>query len=532
MNLPKLNRWLPGWLSPALGALLLIVGLIVFLVWQTAAAVHSQRAAGAAILSNYAEVAADELIRRSTAQIGYRTYFLTLSELQKAADADALSVCATAAAWAQSDHPSRRAAAQMIAEVELIQAGKGHCGSTAEQRLIEDLGALDRNPDARQEAFGSFRYPLDGGIATWAYMPWREGWIAFAASREALAHQFARVIAETRLLPKSLNLVDDHPAGLTVEIRDPADHVIHAARSITLPATRIEGHYGDDYGGALYGYSVHIGIEPTLAGILVAQSPPVVGLSYILGLAALAILLGGIAIYQLAQERALVRQRSDFVARVSHELRTPLAQISIYADTLVLGRSRSEDDRQHALRVIQREARRLSHLVGNILSFSARAKGVGTVTAVTPVARAIVEASEAARLMAPAHSFEFVGLKQALHAGIDPDGLHLALLNLLDNAAKYSPVDQPIKIEVQTHGDRISICVDDGGPGIPAAERELVRQAFYRLHRDRDSATPGTGIGLAVVTETLSACGGELILTDSQRGGTRASLLIPRATAA
>lgn len=100
MNLPKLNRWLPGWLSPALGALLLIVGLIVFLVWQTAAAVHSQRAAGAAILSNYAEVAADELIRRSTAQIGYRTYFLTLSELQKAADADALSVCATAAAWA------------------------------------------------------------------------------------------------------------------------------------------------------------------------------------------------------------------------------------------------------------------------------------------------------------------------------------------------------------------------------------------------------------------------------------------------
>jgi len=264
---------------------------------------------------------------------------------------------------------------------------------------------------------------------------------------------------------------------------------------------------------------------------LVQQAPPVLPLEYLLGLALMAVLLGAVALFQLRSERALIAMRTDFVARVSHELRTPLTQISLYADTLVLGRTRSDQDRQHALEVIQREARRLTHLIGNILRFSSQSSSARAAPGAVSLDEALRHAVEAARMLAPDREIVMNSLIDAgINVAVDRDALHLALINLLDNALKYSPKHLPVSVSVHLTGGSISVLINDSGPGIPASQRLQVQQAYFRLERDRQSATPGTGIGLSVVQTIAQRYGGSLAFGDSSTGGTQARLQLPIAT--
>ncbi len=219
----------------------------------------------------------------------------------------------------------------------------------------------------------------------------------------------------------------------------------------------------------------------------------------------LALLLVGMGITQVRREEELQRLRTDFIASVSHELRTPLAQLRMFAETLLLGRVRSEDERERSLRIIDQEARRLSHLVENILQFSrAERSALQLNRSVMPLAPQIRDAVEVFAPVANARKVRIeTALAEDVAARVDPAALRQILLNLLDNAVKYGPVGQLVRITLGAEGGSARLTVDDEGPGIPSADRVRVWKAFQRLERDVNSAVAGSGIGLAVVCELV-----------------------------
>jgi signal transduction histidine kinase len=229
------------------------------------------------------------------------------------------------------------------------------------------------------------------------------------------------------------------------------------------------------------------------------------------------------AILQLRRELRLQQLRSEFVASVSHELRTPLAQIRLFTETLLLDRVRSPQERQRSLEIIDREARRLNHLVDNVLRFARSEREPGTVTLhereLAPLISEVPEAFEP--LIAGTEVVVERRLGPGIRAAVDADCARQILLNLLDNALKYGPPQQRVVVGTEAVDGRTRMFVEDEGPGIPARDRERVFERFRRLERDRRSARAGAGIGLAVVRELAELQGGRCFVETGARGGAR-----------
>jgi len=241
------------------------------------------------------------------------------------------------------------------------------------------------------------------------------------------------------------------------------------------------------------------------------------------------------ALLQLRREYELSRLRADFVSGVSHELRTPLAQIRMFSETLLLGRVRSDDERERSLEIIDQEARRLTHLVENLLHFSRSERRLARLSpALAPLAPLVSEAAEGFAPLAAARGVTLcTELADGVVAPVDADALRQMLLNLLDNAVKYGPSGQTVTLALAVADGRARVSVDDEGPGIPAAERERIWDRFWRLERDRGSAVAGTGIGLSVVRELVALHGGRTWVEDApasehgDRAGSRFVIELP-----
>ena len=231
----------------------------------------------------------------------------------------------------------------------------------------------------------------------------------------------------------------------------------------------------------------------------------------------------------LRREEQLARTRANFVAGVSHELRTPLAQIRMFAEMLLLGRVRSESDRRRSLEIIDTEARRLSHLVENVLQAARSENGHLHVNPSTMrVAPIMRECVETFAVLAQARSMEFrMELQDDLVAPVDSAALRQIVLNLLDNAAKYGPDGQRVVVGVALFDDAARIWVDDEGTGIPVRERQRVFDPFYRTRQAQN--TTGSGIGLSVVRELAALHGGSAWIEDAPDAGTRVIVQFPGA---
>ncbi len=257
-----------------------------------------------------------------------------------------------------------------------------------------------------------------------------------------------------------------------------------------------------DYLGAL---TTEITFRPDVAERLLIGGLPPSRLPLLLGVLALTVVLVLMGILQLRREDELQRLRSDFVASVSHELRTPLAQLRMFAETLLLGRVRSEQERTRSLEIIDQEARRLSHLVENILQFSrAERQSLQLKREEQDLAPQVREAVEVFAPVARARRVAVeTTVEEGVRARVDAGALRQILLNLLDNAVKYGPPEQRVRVTLTRAGQMARITVDDEGPGIPHTDRVRIWQAFQRLERDVNSAVAGSGIGLAVVCELV-----------------------------
>jgi signal transduction histidine kinase len=234
-----------------------------------------------------------------------------------------------------------------------------------------------------------------------------------------------------------------------------------------------------------------------------------------------------VGVWQLRRERELARLRGNFIAGVSHELRTPLAQIRMFSETLLLDRVRNDTERTRAIEIIGQESTRLTQLIDNVLLFHRGPQPA------EPEHRQSVELNDLTRSVV--ESFE--PLAAAKHAQIavscpaepvsisgDQGELRQVLLNLLDNAVKFGPAGQTITVTVRS-GASAALTVDDCGPGVPPADRTRVFGAFVRGSETR--GTGGAGIGLSIVQRIVTAHGGDVSISAAPGGGARVRVTLP-----
>jgi signal transduction histidine kinase len=230
------------------------------------------------------------------------------------------------------------------------------------------------------------------------------------------------------------------------------------------------------------------------------------------------------------RELRLSRLKSDFVANVSHELKTPLALIRLFAETLELGRVPNPEKAQQYHAIINKESRRLTQLINNILDFSRIEAGrkeyrfeLGDVSAVV---RDVVDAYRFP-IEHSGFSLELELAEDLPERALDPEALSQALINLINNAIKYSPERKRIRIATRCDGQRILISVSDSGIGIARSEHKKVFEKFYRAESSLVHDTKGSGLGLALVRHIVEAHGGEVELTSAPDQGSTFTIVLP-----
>lgn len=275
--------------------------------------------------------------------------------------------------------------------------------------------------------------------------------------------------------------------------------------------------------------TIQASVLPEAADWLIIGGLPRNRLPILLTVFGLAGLLALLAAAQMRKEEEFSRQRADFVASVSHELRTPLAQVRLFIETLRLGRAHTEEQKEWALRTIDRETHRLTQLVENILHFSRAERGLG-ILELEPADLA-VECREAVAsflpLLRPRQAELECAVEPGLAAGVHRNSFRQVLLNLLDNAVKYGPAGQVIRVTGSRHGDIVRLAVEDQGPGIPEDERQVVWEPFRRGAGATGSVTAGSGIGLSVVREIVHAHRGRAWVEEAPAGGARFVVELP-----
>jgi signal transduction histidine kinase len=233
------------------------------------------------------------------------------------------------------------------------------------------------------------------------------------------------------------------------------------------------------------------------------------------------------AIVVSRRELRLAQARSNFVAGVSHDLRMPLAQILLAGETLNLGRERDTADRDRLTASILREARRLLSLVENVLLFSRTGSvelspnlvAVSVHTLFTEVVEATHLAAEDAGQTIEVVTYKEDGVGPCVRG--DRALLRQALVNLVDNSLKYGARGQHVRLAASRRSQHLRLTVEDEGPGIPPEHREAMFLPYARLDRDKSSERTGSGLGLAVVRQIVTACAGTVIIENGAGNGTR-----------
>jgi signal transduction histidine kinase len=226
--------------------------------------------------------------------------------------------------------------------------------------------------------------------------------------------------------------------------------------------------------------------------------------------------------------RRLSALRADFVSLVSHELRSPMASVIGSARTLQLRwRELSPEQRESFLGLIAHETSRLADLIGDVLDTSRIEAGTFSYS-FDDVDLALLVRDSAA---AAERGQDEVPVRAVVHDPLprvrgDRERLRQVLVNLIDNAVKYSPPGVEVSVEAQSTDGRVVIEVRDQGPGIPAEHQNVIFEKFGRV-QGGGSAKPGTGLGLFIARSIAEAHGGSLVVHSSPEDGSIFTLSLP-----
>jgi signal transduction histidine kinase len=250
-------------------------------------------------------------------------------------------------------------------------------------------------------------------------------------------------------------------------------------------------------------------------------------------LAALSLLMvGGIFLTyrNVSREMKLARLKSDFVANVSHELRTPLALIRLYAETLELGRLSAKEKYQEYFRIIREESERLTALINNILDFSrieaGRKEYEFKETNLPELVRSTLD-SYRFQIEQNGFAFEENISGDIPPVNVDREAIARSLLNLVNNALKYSKDRKFIGVSLYRTNGSVNLEVRDHGIGIPLSEQEKIFEKFYRCGDPLVHNIKGSGLGLSLVRHIVRAHGGDVQVESAPEKGSKFTIALP-----
>ena len=234
----------------------------------------------------------------------------------------------------------------------------------------------------------------------------------------------------------------------------------------------------------------------------------------------------------LYREAQVARLQTDFVNKVSHDLRTPLTSIRMFVETLQLGRLQDPARQQEALEIIAEETARLSGLINRLLDWARMESGRRSYTLRRQRVEGVVDV--ALQAFEPQRLAGNVEISRSVEAGLpevwaDPQALAEALLNLLNNAHKYTGPDKRISVSARRQGADVLLSVQDNGPGIPRREQKRIFEKFYRAQDPLSREIEGTGLGLAMVKHIVSGHGGKIGVESELGKGATFTIVLPAA---
>lgn len=230
------------------------------------------------------------------------------------------------------------------------------------------------------------------------------------------------------------------------------------------------------------------------------------------------------------RELALADMKSHFAASVSHELKTPLTAIRMFAEALAMGVQSQPEARQEYLRTIISESERLSRLLNNVLDFSKIEQGTRTYRFESLSLEDVLR--DAAKAMAFSMDQKGFHLQIEAEAGLphvraDKDALEQAVLNLLDNAVKYSGKNRELRLRLRRREKMICIDVIDYGIGIADENKARIFGQFFRVPGSENQRIPGSGLGLTIVSHIAEAHGGRVDVLSRPGEGSTFSIILP-----
>lgn len=232
----------------------------------------------------------------------------------------------------------------------------------------------------------------------------------------------------------------------------------------------------------------------------------------------------------IRKELLLAQNKAEFVSNVSHELRTPLALISMFAETLEMGRVRTEEKKMEYYQIIHKETTRLSGIVNKILTFSQMDANKKEFHPEDFYLNEVV----ADTLDTYSFHLEQKGFTSTYQSGAEPlpvradrEALQEVLINLLDNAIKYSDGQKKIEVTSGRRGSQAFVTVRDYGIGISREDQKQIFDKFFRVSTGDLAKSKGTGLGLSLVKHIIEHHGGKVQVDSSPGKGSAFTILLP-----
>ncbi len=235
----------------------------------------------------------------------------------------------------------------------------------------------------------------------------------------------------------------------------------------------------------------------------------------------------------LTRMRQLENHQRNFVGNVSHELKTPLTSIKGFVETLMDGAIENPEDGKHFLKIILKQVHRLHRLIEDLLTLSRVEKEGGQYEIKlipTTLNEVIFQSCEICRILAEDKNITMVLPENSseVMARINPPLIEQALVNLLDNAIKYSPNGTKVEIDLKVVQARVVISVKDQGPGISRENINKIYERFFRVDESRNSQTGGSGLGLSIVQSIMNVHHGKVDVSSRLQEGSVFSIILPQ----